>query len=89
MTRSEKNSALYDALLNEMYLDEDEMAMKLGDILGGFWEEYDTKIDDACEDWEADEYIMVSCFESRKHEIVKIYYGNCSLIIGNVSYRDK
>ena len=88
MTRSEKNSALYQALVDELYLDEDDMSMKLTDILGGSWKEYDTKIDDGCDEDEEDEYVMVSCFESTKNEIVKVYYGDITMKIGCVSYSD-
>lgn len=88
MTRSEKNSVLYNALVDECYTDEDDMAMKLGDLIGGSWREYDTKIDDGCMEDEEDEYVMVSCFESTRNEVVRIYYGDNTMIIGDVSYNN-
>jgi hypothetical protein len=76
---------LYSELVGENFVDSEFMEKKLTELVGDKWREYDCDIDDACDD-EEDEYIMKSCFENEQGNInVRIYYGDNTLEIGDVS----
>jgi hypothetical protein len=77
---------LYSELVGENFVNSEFMEKKLTELVGDKWREYDCDIDNACFGDEENAYVIKSCFENEQGNInVKIYYGDNTLEIGDVS----